>query len=239
MGDNVSKGAPVFRADRGVTLLGGGRLSPGDLAAALAVAPHLVAADSGAVAALAAGHMPEAVYGDMDSLPADIRARIPRDRVHELTEQSSTDFDKALRHIRAPVVLAVGFTGARVDHELAVYHAIAARPDTRCLVLGAQDLVMHAPPRLALDLPEGTRLSLFPMADVTGRAEGLVWPIDGLDFHPSRRIGTSNQTRGGLVELCFDGPGMLLIVPRAHLVVALAGLAAASVWPRAGGEASL
>lgn len=239
MGNNVPQGAPLFRADQGVTLLGGGRLWPQDLATALALAPHLVAADSGAAAALAAGHMPEAVYGDMDSLPADVRAQIPRDRVHEVPEQVSTDFDKALRHIHAPVVLATGFTGDRVDHELAVYHGLAARPEIRCLVLGSHDLVVHAPPRLSLDLPAGTRVSLFPMADVTGRSTGLVWPIDGLEFHPARLIGTSNLTSGGPLELRFDAPGMLVIVPRAHLALMVAALTKATVWSRAGGPASV
>lgn len=239
MGNNVPQTVPVFQADRGVTLLGGGRLMPDDLSMSLAVAPHLVAADSGAMAALAAGHMPEAVYGDMDSLPAAIRAQIPRDRIHQIAEQTSTDFDKALRHIAAPVILAAGFTGGRVDHELAVYHGLVARPDARCLVVGAQDIVMHAPPRLALDLPVGTRLSLFPMASVTGVSRGLAWPIAGLVFHPAQRIGTSNVTDDARLELSFDAPGMLLIVPRVHLGVMAAALAATSVWSRMGGKPSV
>ncbi|NKX43660.1 thiamine diphosphokinase [Roseicyclus persicicus] len=232
MGDNVPRPAPLFRSDTGVTLLGGGALGPGDLDAALALAPRLVAADGGAAAALEAGHMPEAVYGDMDSLPDAARAKIPAARIHTVPEQESTDFDKALRHIVAPVVLAAGFTGARVDHELAVYHVLAARAAARCIVIGSADLVLHAPPRLALDLPAGTRLSLFPLAEVTGRSEGLAWPIDGLAFHPARRIGTSNRTTGSRVALDFDGPGMLLILPRAALARAAAALASASVWSR-------
>lgn len=239
MGNNVPQTAPLFRADRGVTMLGGGRLGADDLAVALALAPHLVAADSGAAVALAAGHMPEAVYGDMDSLCASVRARVPADRIHEIPEQSSTDFDKALRHILAPVVLAIGFTGDRVDHELAVYHGLVARPERRCLVLGSHDVVVHAPPRLVLDLPEGTRVSLFPMAAVTGQSAGLVWPIDGLEFHPARRIGTSNRASGGPLHLSFDAPGMLVIVPRAHLALMVAALAEATVWSRAGGRASV
>jgi len=239
MGNNVPQTAPVFRVGEGVTLLGGGRLMPDDLSMALAVAPHLVAADGGAAAALAAGHMPDAVYGDMDSLAPAIRAQIPRDRVHQIPEQTSTDFDKALRHIDAPFVVAAGFTGERVDHELAVYHGLVARPDARCLVVGAQDIVVHAPPRFGVDLPVGTRVSLFPMAAVTGASRGLVWPIAGVKFHPAARIGTSNLTDGTRLELSFDGPGMLLIVPRVHLTAMVAALAATSVWSRTGGQASV
>lgn len=239
MGNNVPSDAPIFRAETGVTLLGGGALGPSDLAIALAVAPRLVAADGGAAVALAAGHTPEAVYGDMDSLTPEARGQIPPGRIHRIDEQDSTDFDKALRHIRAPLVLAAGFTGDRVDHELAVYHGLVARSETHCIVLGASDIVLHAPPALSLDLPAGTRLSLFPMADVTGRASGLTWPIDGLAFHPTRRIGTSNSTTGGPLRLSFDAPGMLVIVARAHLGAVAAGIAAAPVWSRAGGSGSV
>jgi thiamine pyrophosphokinase len=160
------------------------------------------------------------------------RARLHPGTVHAIPEQNSTDFDKALRHIRAPVVLAAGFTGDRVDHELAVYHGLVARPEARCIVIGARDLVLHAPPEMVLDLPAGTRVSLFPLAQVRGRDHGLEWPIADVAFDPARRIGTSNRIARGPLQLAFDAPGMLVIVPRAHLQTVTAAVAAASVWSR-------
>lgn len=213
----------------GVTLLGGGALGPRDLDEALAQAPRLVAADGGALAALARGLLPEAVVGDMDSLPPDARARLPADRLHAITEQETTDFDKVLRHVRAPFALAVGFLGGRLDHQLANLNVLlrhAARP---CLMLGAEDAVLAAPPRLALDLPPGTRLSLFPLAPVTGRSEGLHWPIDGLNLTPAGRIGTSNRVVGP-VRLRFDSPGMIVMIPRPHWHEALRALRQAQHW---------
>ena len=59
----------------------------------------------------------------------------------------------------------------------------------------------------------GTRLSLFPMAPVTGRSTGLRWPVDGIGLAPNGHVGTSNQALGGPVTLSFDGPGMLVILP--------------------------
>jgi thiamine pyrophosphokinase len=235
MGNNVTR----FEAGEGVTLLGGGTLGAGDLALALSLAPRLVAADGGAARALAEGHMPEAVYGDMDSLGPEAMARIPAERLHVIAEQETTDFDKALRHVVAPVILAVGFTGARIDHELAVYHVLATRPDARCIVLGVADIVLHAPPRLRLDLPAQTRVSIFPLAPVTGRSRGLDWPIDGLRLDPLGRIGTSNRSTGAQVELCFDAPGALVILPRDHLASVRDAVAAASVWSRPARTASL
>ena len=94
-------------------------------------------------------------------------------------------------------------------------------------MIGPRDVVLAAPPRLSLALRPGDRLSLFPLAPVGGRSRGLVWPIDGLRLAPDGRVGTSNRVETGPVELWFDGPGMLVIVPRARLDAALAGLLAA------------
>jgi thiamine pyrophosphokinase len=215
-----------------VTLVGGGALRRVDLEAALAIGPTLIAVDGGADAAVEAGFVPVAVIGDLDSVSLSFRTRFAQTRVHEVSEQDSTDFDKALRHLDVPLVLAVGFTGARLDHELAVFHTLVARPGQRCIVIGERDVVFLAPPWLRLDLAAGTRVSLFPMAAVTGRSTGLRWPIDGLAFHPAQRIGTSNMATGGPVEIETDAPGLLVILPREDLGAAIAALSAAveSLW---------
>ncbi|MEY4984421.1 MAG: hypothetical protein RIR62_2687, partial [Pseudomonadota bacterium] len=83
----------------------------------------------------------------------------------------------------------------------------------------------HAPPALEMELRRGDRLSLFPMARVTGESTGLAWPIGGIGFAPDAMIGTSNRVTAPRVTLRFDGPGMLVILPRARLDAALTALA--------------
>jgi len=85
------------------------------------------------------------------------------------------------------------------------------------VLLGKKDLVFHLHGAVSLDLAAGSRLSLFPMRGVRGSALGLEWPIDGLELAPEGRIGTSNRVTHGPVRLAFDGPGMLVILPRAAL----------------------
>jgi len=218
-------GQPVVQSDEGVTLVGAGELTDAVLTAALARAPRLVAADGGADRALAAGHLPERAIGDFDSLSAAARAALGEDRLHHIAEQETTDFDKALRSIAAPFVLAVGFTGARLDHTLGVFNTLACHPGRRCLVLGAEDVCFLAPRDLTLRLDPGTRLSLFPLGEVTGASRGLVWPIDGLAFGPAARTGLSNRVGAPEVRLAFSAPRMLVILPAAGLDAALAALA--------------
>ncbi|MBO9473294.1 thiamine diphosphokinase [Shimia sp. R10_1] len=214
-----------------LTLAGAGVLASEDLSAALEIGPTLIAADGGAAHCIAAGHLPDLVIGDMDSLAENIRESISPERLIFVAEQDSTDFDKALRHILAPVVLAVGFTGARVDHELACYNALARHADRRCVIIGESDVVCLLPPKLALPVPAGTRVSLFPMGVVQGRSEGLKWPIDDITFAPDGMVGTSNEATGP-VQLEVDAPGMLLILPKAHLGLLISQLLATPAgWP--------
>ena len=217
---------PILQADCGVTLVGGGDMAADDLAMALARAPRLVAADGGADRALAAGHVPELAIGDLDSISPEGRARLGPRRLVHILEQETTDFDKALRMIAAPFVLAVGFTGARIDHMLGAFNVLARHPGRRCLLLGADDVCFLAPRALTLALAPGMRLSLFPMGRVRGQASGLTWPLDGIDFTPAATTGLSNRVSASPVRLAFSAPRMLVLLPAEALDAALAGLAA-------------
>lgn len=212
----------IVESLQGVTLAGGGPFGKAELARALRFAPRIVGADGGADRLLALGAEPEAVIGDFDSISDAARARLAG-RLFPIAEQETTDFDKALRSIVAPFVLGLGFAGARLDHGLAVLNALARAPERRALILSPQDVTFLAPPQLVLDLPVGTRLSLFPMAAVSAESEGLRWPLQGLHFAPDGMIGTSNEVSGP-VRLQFSVPKMLVILPIRFLPAALRGL---------------
>jgi thiamine pyrophosphokinase len=217
----------IVRAVDAITLVGGGDVGADDLEVALRHAPVLVAADGGAAPAVRAGQIPQAVLGDMDSLEPEIGRHIPADRFHPIADQHSTDFDKALRSVSASFVLGVGFMGRRVDHQLANFNVLVRRAERRCVLIGAHDVVLAAPPEIALDLAPGSRVSLFPLARVGGTSRGLHWPIDGLEMAPSGVIGTSNRVaegHSGKVELAFSSPGMLIILPREALGAVLSTL---------------
>lgn len=206
-----------------VTLVGGGRVSRKLVNEALTYAPVPIAADGGANLALRMGIVPHAVIGDFDSIAPATKAAIPADRLIQVSEQDSTDFEKCLSRVAAPFLLAVGFAAGRLDHALAVCSALIRHAGPPVIVLSETDAVFASPGELELPLAKGTRVSLFPLTPVTGRSEGLRWPIGGLDFDPARQIGTSNEAVGP-VRLTFDAPGMLVILPRACLRVAIPAL---------------
>ena len=214
---------PDAGTPQAVTLVGGGEIGADDIALALALAPILHAADSGAGAALAAGHMPDLVVGDFDSIaPADA-SRIPPARRHHVAEQDSTDFEKALGLARAPFVIAVGFLGERVDHQLAVLNTLVRHVGPPVVVLGRRDVIFHLPSRVTLPLEPGERVSLFPLAQVRARSTGLEWPLDGLTLAPDGRVGTSNRATGE-VTVDPDAPGLLCLLERGRLGDVVAAL---------------
>ena len=220
----------IFQQSQPVTLIGGAKVDNQRLKRALALAPHVVAADGGADTALIEGLIPDAVIGDFDSLSDSARDCIPTERLYEIPEQDSTDFDKCLRNIHAPAIIGLGFSGARQDHQLAAYNTLVRHPDQRCILLGRDELVFLCPPSLRLNLPPNTRLSLFPMGAVEGVSDGLEWPIGGLNFAPDGRVGTSNHTTGP-VHLSLTAPKMLVILPETTLEeVTSALLATVASW---------
>lgn len=222
----------IVESEHSLTLVGGGDATPEVLHEALRLAPLCVAADGGAALALAAGVEPRAVIGDFDSVSPDDLARIPSERLHRIAEQESTDFEKALMRVRAPLILGVGFLGGRVDHQLAALHVLMAHPHRPCLLIAEKEIICLAPPRFSLSTEPGHTLSLFPLGQVTGRSRGLEWPIEGISFGPGQRIGTSNRTTGAL-ELEMEAPRMLLILPKALMQLVAAHLADPQTarWP--------
>lgn len=206
-----------------ITLIGGASIDAPLLDRARALGAGVVAADSGADAALAHGVRPQAVIGDFDSISQAAQRALPREALHPIDEQDSTDFDKCLRNIEAPLVIGVGFSGDRLDHQLAAYNTLVRHPARRCILLGREELVFLAPPTLRLDLDAGTPVSLFPLGAVEGVSDGLRWPVAGVNFAPDGRVGTSNEATG-TVHLTLTSPKMLVILPESTLEIAVEAL---------------
>lgn len=218
---------PLVRAGVPVTLVGGGPVDPGQLVAALALAPVAVAADGGGDVPLPGGHEYAAVIGDMDSVRDLEGLRARGVAVHPSADQDTTDLEKCLAAVAAPLVLGLGFLHGRVDHQLAAMNALVRETAPPAVLLGGEDVVFRCPPLLELDLPAGTRASFFPMGPARGvLSEGLRWSVEGLALAPDGRVGTSNEARGGRMRVGFDVASMLVILPAETLPAVIARLAA-------------
>lgn len=206
----------IVHSATSVTLLGGGSARKSDLRESLTMAPLLVCADGGANHARKWGVTPAGIIGDMDSYRLDpaLETEIP---VLPVSDQNSTDFEKCLAVLTAPVVLGVGFLGKRLDHQLAALNALCKHPGRAIVLIGKKDVVFRAPPRFAMQLAAETRVSLHPITGVQANSTGLVWPVAGLDFQPDGQIGSSNAALGGAFVLEIVHGDLLVMLPRKHL----------------------
>ena len=212
-----------------ITIVGGAHFPQGLLLETLERAPVVYAADGGANLCMQYGCQPKQVIGDLDSLSSSLRSEMDPSRVIHVAEQDTTDFEKLLIRVDAPMMLALGFLGGRIDHQMAVQSVLTAYAHRKIICVGDEDVMFVSPPEIELPLDAGTRVSLYPMAPVQVRSTGLYWSTDGLSFAPDGQIGISNQAMGS-VTLLPSAPRMLVVLPRNCLDIAIDAVQAAPYW---------
>ncbi|MEJ6403550.1 thiamine diphosphokinase [Yoonia sp. 2307UL14-13] len=215
----------IVSADGIVCLVGGAPIASTMLKGISAFVHKYIAVDAGADHLLLAGIDPVTVIGDLDSLSDHARATFG-DRLCHISEQSTTDFEKAVSRVAAPAIIAVGFTGGRIDHLLAVLNVIARHSAERILLLDQDDVSFLALDLTALSLPKGCRVSFMPLGRARVTATGVKWPLSDRIMEPVGFISSSNAASGGPIAVQTDGP-LLISLPQAHLEDALKAVARA------------
>lgn len=197
-----------------MAIVGGGAVDPVLLRELAARGVALVGADGGGDAIGGAGLVPELIVGDLDSL-SDRAGWEARTRVIHIPEQITTDFQKALYSTAAPVTLALGMTGKRLDHTLAALSAVLQyAPQRRLVIVDEVDVALAVIGPLRFSAARGERVSIHPLVPVRfASSSGLLYPLDGLRLEPGGLLGTSNAGTGDLVEIvpADDTPWLLIL----------------------------
>ena len=216
---------PRATADRPVALVGGAEFDPEILNILQRLTDVFIAADGGADHLVRAGITPRQVIGDMDS----ISARARQDFAHllvPLDAEDTTDLEKVLARVEAPVILGAGFLGGRLDHTMAALNVLARFSDKPLILLSETDCCLRCPDAgLALSLPVGTAFAVLPMDAVTATSSGLHWDMDAMALHPAGFVSSSNRTAAPEVRLHVTGPAIVTL-PVAQLSAAIAAVRA-------------
>lgn len=212
----------VASFDEVLVIVGGGTVDDELLRELYASGARLVGADGGADRIAAAGLKPEVIIGDFDSLE-NPQKWLGKTRLIQIDEQETTDFEKALYSTRAPVTVAVGMTGKRLDHTLDAFHAMTRHAARRKIILvDEHDLALGLTEDFSFTVGCGERVSIYPLAPVTfWRSEGLKYPLDAVKLAPGVRTGTSNEALTGSFRIVpeegIHAP-WLLILERKYLM---------------------
>lgn len=215
-----------------VVVTGGGPLA----ADAVAAVPHdatVIAADSGAEHALAAGLDVDVVVGDLDSVAPRALARLEAGGVEierHPAAKDQTDLELALARARRGGpgrIVVIGGDGGRLDHVLAnvatlvppVVTGDGASPEIEAWFGPAH--VQLATPAHAVELrgQPGSVVSLLalhgPVRAV--RTQGLRWALAGEDLAPGVGRGLSNQLLGGRGRVEVRDGALVVVQPGPQL----------------------
>jgi len=185
---------------------------PGDL---------VIAADGGAALALQMGLQPQAVIGDMDSIPAELRSRLEAlgcRFIHHPVRKDETDTELAIRHALqqgAHEVFLLGATGGRLDHTLANVFLLAL-PELRNIsariMAGSTDIWLLRD-RLDIEGRQGDIVTLLPLGqDAFGvKTQGLEYALQGDTLRFGQARGVSNVMTSAVARISLR-KGLLLVL---------------------------
>jgi thiamine pyrophosphokinase len=223
---------------RGIAFIGG-EGPPPDLCRSLAAgAVFIAAADSGLIAAEAAGLRPDWITGDMDSLddPRRLESYPPERVITYPPDKDYTDTELVFRLLwdrGCGEVWLIGGGGGRTDHLFAIRSLfererpparwITGTEDIRCLEAAASMPIQNAPPSMASvpaelngEAPPQSPVSVFPLGPGPWQAEssGLKWPLAGLPWERGF-FGVSNEAPGTSFTIRALSGRFMVIIPLA------------------------
>lgn len=177
-------------------------------------AKYLLCCDGAVVKHLGKGRVPDAVVGDLDSLPMEVKS-VFANKLHHFPDQNSNDLTKSIKFCQErgfKSVAIVGATGLREDHTIG---------NIALLVGYAQqgmDVVMVTDTGLFLPMLnsgmvrsfEGQQVSIFSFCSETRiTTHNLQYPIENMPLNMWWQ-GTLNESLGDYFGLEFT-PGPLAV----------------------------
>lgn len=202
---------------RHALLIGNGEPVRADILHRLAqTADFILAADGGADKAMAAGIVPDAVIGDLDSVSQKAKLQLGAEKLLFINNQNNTDLEKALdflasQHYKTCTIC--GFSGGRLDFTLGNFLSVYPYVNKLniCFV-GEGWTIYPLTHSRAFACPKNARVSLIPLKTCTGvTLKGLKYPLKNARLswtHAGRSL--SNQTTGKRFQVSLQTGYMLV-----------------------------
>lgn len=167
--------------------------------------------------------LPDAVVGDMDSLPKTLQERY-RDLIAPDSGQEDNDQTKAVRyllthHPEVSEIHILGATGKRADHTIGNLSLLMEYPrlfaEYALPPIDAVDdhgTAFAITDSIELHIGEDRRISLFsPDNSLKIKSEGLEWPTDNVVFDNWWKA-SLNRSCAPIVKLTFSHPSRALVI---------------------------
>ena len=177
-----------------------------------------VCADGAATICLDYGLEPDLIIGDLDSLAPNLQSRFSSAKILEVTDQSTTDGEKAIQYCVDQGYRRINLLGAlgkRVDHSLynlGLLRKYHDRLDELKMVSDSEEAYLISQ-KTELSAAPGTRISLLP---VFGRVDGVItrgleYPVEDESLELGLHSSVSNTFSDESATVSFSS-GLLLVV---------------------------
>ena len=178
-----------------VVLVGGGEIAWEQLHLIRQHFYPMIGVDSGANALRLHDIIADVVIGDLDSI-SELSSFPQTTDTIKISEQQTTDFEKALYTIDAPLFICFGFWGDRLDHCLSVLHVLTKYRGQKCILLINQaDLMFTPQKKLEMEIGTKSRFSIYPLKTTSFLiSSGFLYSLDGLTLELGESMSTSNET---------------------------------------------
>lgn len=187
-----------------VVLVGNGSFSKSCFNSAFELGFPFIAADGGANHLRNFGVFPELIIGDFDSIKEPEFFEAQSELIH-LSDQNSTDLEKCLDVVSAPIYYAFGFLGSAFDHSLEVLHVLRKYLDKKIIFFSENEVIFNLSKQFKIYLPVGAQVSIYPLEQTQFIAsKGLKYPLNGLNLEQGKMIGTRNETTSEELEIVYE-----------------------------------
>lgn len=187
----------------------------------LTAADMILAADSGAISALAYGIRPTAVIGDFDSIDAKTKEILKKNKClflpySPMKDETDTQLavGYAMKKGASTITILGGSNGDRIDHILANILLASQSTIPITFVNGLQKMwIAKGPIAITILGQPGDLLSLIPLSEEVGeiRTENLQYPLKNEPLLFGQPRGISNVFTAKEVEISWKN-GLLLFV---------------------------
>lgn len=176
----------------------------------------ILALDGGGDIALKAGIMPHMVIGDLDSISAQAKEQIGRDRLFKVARQDNTDMEKGLdfcKVLKPSMVTVVGAAGGRLDFTLG--NLISLLNYAKYFDIEVKSSSMTVYPLVkggTFKARKGATVSLLPFEKIKNiTLKGLKYPLKNETLSLCQK-GVSNMAEEETFSVSFDKGRLLLAV---------------------------
>lgn len=167
---------------------------------------------------------PDVIIGDMDSIAASPQIRYPRAQIIAISDQNTTDFEKALlfsEKMKYKKIICLGALGKSADHSLynlSLLIRFGKKLELTLLTLSEEKYTWIFPLRSHTRIYTHSQeiLSFFAFPEAKLTSQGLQWELDQTLLNQHDQHSLRNRTLSSIIEVFCEKDCLAFLSENKH-----------------------